>query len=852
MKPRAAIRHVPCLVGVLLIAAVGALGETVTTRSNATGQEGADGAARAGKLDPNLEQLLAAAPAGQPLSTLVFLNDQVDLGAIAAQMDRERATLRCRHETVVRSLQQVAEAAQRDLVARLKELQADGQIERLQPFWIANCIRVDAVREVIEEIATRPDVAMVYLNYEIELIGPTGEGGGSPGGDSRGPTIGLEAIRAPDVWAMGYTGQEVLVATLDTGVDGDHPALASRWRGVADPRYANHPEWAWFDPVTNTTFPQAFGDHGTHTMGTVCGGPPGEQIGVAPGVQWIHAAVIDRLGIDQTVANAILAFQWLLDPDGDPSTNWDVPAVCSNSWGLATWHGYLPCDPTFWTFLDACEAGGIVILFSAGNEGPAAQTIRRPADRATTAHMVCAVGAIDANNPSWPVADLSSRGPSDCTPDGTWTVKPELAAPGVEVYSSVDGGGYESDGWSGTSMASPHVNGVVALIREACPGLGVQEVLQILYDTAYDLGPPGEDNDSGYGMVDAFEAVNMALDMCSGVFIRFPGGLPTLMAPGVPASIAVRITAANEEIVAGTETLHFRYDGGTWLTRPLTPLGGELYEVTLASAACDDTPEYYFSVAGTVSGVVHDPPDAPAEVYTAEVGEVVSVLVENLDADPGWSTEAEWAFGQPTGGGGENGGPDPTSGYTGENVYGYNLEGDYENNLPERHLTSVPIDCTGLSGAHLRFWRWLGVERPWYDHAYVRVSNDGANWTTVWENTGQITDTFWIPMDLDISAVADDQPTVYLRWTMGPTDYGWPYCGWNIDDIELIGLICEYLAGDLDGDGDVDLSDLAALLTAYGRCAGDPGYNPAADLDNSGCVDLPDLATLLANYGAGL
>ena len=97
----------------------------------------------------------------------------------------------------------------------------------------------------------------------------------------------------------------MLVATLDTGVDGNHPALASRWRGVADPRYAGHPEWAFFDPVTGQTFPFDSGSHGTHTMGTVCGGAPGDEVGVAPGAQWIHAGVIDRVGISQTVADAI-------------------------------------------------------------------------------------------------------------------------------------------------------------------------------------------------------------------------------------------------------------------------------------------------------------------------------------------------------------------------------------------------------------------------------------------------------------------------------------------------------------------------------------------------------------------
>jgi hypothetical protein len=210
----------------------------------------------------------------------------------------------------------------------------------------------------------------------------------------------------------------------------------------------------------------------------------------------------------------------------------------------------------------------------------------------------------------------------------------------------------------------------------------------------------------------------------------------------------------------------------------------------LPAAGCSDTPEFYFSAEGDSSGVNYSPFDAPATVYSATVGEFTTFVTNSFDSDPGWTTAGQWAFGQPTGGGGEYGGPDPTSGYTGNNVYGYNLSGDYANNLSETHLTSGAFDCTDKYDVHLRFWRWLGVEQPAYDHAYVRVSNNGTTWTTVWENGMEITDASWVEMDLDISAVADNQSTVYLRWTMGSTDGGWRYCGWNIDDLQLVAFSC--------------------------------------------------------------
>jgi bacillopeptidase F len=468
---------------------------------SSTGNTIKDIASRSGDiLESNNEEVV---------SVLVYLKDQVDLDAINRQMDEQRATLQDRHETTIVALQNTAYATQPQLVKYLNELQSQKIVKEFKCFWIRNIIRVDTYPSVVDKIAIRNDVLRVYPNYNIELIEPTDGRFESESGNKDDIENGVIAVRAPEVWDMGFTGEGVLVATIDTGVDGNHPALASRWAGVADPRYEGHPEWAWLDPYAyQNNFPYDNLGHGTHTMGTVCGGAPGDQIGVAPGALWISAGAIDRGGgVYQSVSDAIESFEWMIDPDGDPSTNWDVPAVCSNSWGLCTWHGYPPCDETFWTFLDACEAAGIVIIFSAGNEGY--QGLRRPADRATDDYRTFAVAAVDANDPSWPIADFSSRGPTYCTPDGTAAIKPDIAAPGVDVRSSWPGGDYRYK--DGTSMASPHVNGVVALMREANPNLNVEEIKEILYQTAYDLGETGEDNSYGWGMVDAYEAVLLAI-----------------------------------------------------------------------------------------------------------------------------------------------------------------------------------------------------------------------------------------------------------------------------------------------------------------------------------------------------
>ncbi len=242
--------------------------------------------------------------------------------------------------------------------------------------------------------------------------------------------------------------------------------------------------------------------------------------------------------------------------------------------------------------------------------------------------------------------------------------------------------------------------------------------------------------------------------------------------------------------------------------------------------------------------------DTTRQVLLA-VGEPTVQYEWTLDSDPGWTAEWQWAFGQPTGGGGdEHGGPDPTSGYTGSDAYGYNLNGDYEKNLPEKHLTSNAIDCSGLFGVHLKFWRWLGVEQSKYDHAYVRVSKDGTNWMTVWENTDSVTDMSWTEMNLDISAVADNQPTVYLRWTMGPTDGGWQFCGWNIDDIQLTAFENAVVCGDIDRNGEIDLGDILYLINYSYKNGPPPQCVPitaCGDVNVDGVVDVGDVLYLI-NY----
>ncbi len=180
----------------------------------------------------------------------------------------------------------------------------------------------------------------------------------------------------------------------------------------------------------------------------------------------------------------------------------------------------------------------------------------------------------------------------------------------------------------------------------------------------------------------------------------------------------------------------------------------------------------------------NDGSDSEKADVNIEVGAPIPVYLFHMDSDPGWTVEGDWAFGVPQGL--ED---DPSSGATGANVYGYNLAGDYPDDMPVTYLTSLPIDCSALTMTELHFERWLGVESSDYDHATVEISNNGTNWTILWDHTGgSFTDTSWLHQEFDVSSVADGQPTVYLRWSMGPTDGSSTYCGWNIDDVEIWGI----------------------------------------------------------------
>ncbi|MBK7703781.1 MAG: S8 family serine peptidase [bacterium] len=462
------------------------------------------GVSAAGNVSRGFEKYVGSMQGSDEITVLVVLQDQVDVAALDWQLHNAKSSMEDRHAIVVGSLQDVSKRSQGRLLADLAASKALGEVKGYTSHWLVNSVVVRTTVDGARALALRDDVEIVEPNLEIELIEPA-SGPVSKGFDKDTNGIGIcpgvVAVGARRVWSeLGINGTGAVVGVLDTGVDGTHPALSARWRGNFAPAAE-----CWLDAANlgDPSFPVDRHYHGTHVMGTITGLAADDSIGVAPGAQWIATNIINSSTGAAFDNGVIASLEFMADPDGNPLTLGDVPDVVQNSWGVnENFTGYVDCDSRWWAAIDNCEASGVVLTWSAGNEGPGSTTLRSPGDRAASPYNCFSVGST-IDTPPYTISSFSSRGPSGC--GGAYAMKPEICAPGDNVYSAEPGGGYQYLG--GTSMAGPHIAGVVALMRAANPGLDVITIKQILMDTANDLGTVGEDNTYGHGFVDAYEAV---------------------------------------------------------------------------------------------------------------------------------------------------------------------------------------------------------------------------------------------------------------------------------------------------------------------------------------------------------
>jgi hypothetical protein len=531
----------------------------------------ADQVALAGKIEPLVLEELSAS---SQTDFFVWMAEKADLSAAEALSTRLE-----KGQFVFTALRETAERSQRDLRRYL-----DQQGVQYEAFYIANKILIRGGNQVLlNALASRVDVAQITANHQYQLQEPFK----NPVLEGSPLVVGanITFIKAPQVWALGYTGQGTVVAGNDTGLDEAHPAIARHYRGCLNPPTCTSWDhnYNWWDATgTYPTNPFDGHGHGTHTTGTMVGDDGGtNQIGVAPGAQTIHCKNMTNSGSGSD-ATFTTCFQWDLAPwnlagaNPDPSK---APDAINNSWGYGGGN-----QNQFRDEILALHAAGILVEVSAGNEGPGCATLRSPGDY----REVLTTGSVNhASAFPGTMTSFSSRGPSDL--DGSYF--PDVTAPGESIRSSLPNNSYAN--WSGTSMAGPHATALIGLMWSACPALQgqVTQTIDLIKQTAVSVNytgscggnyTTGPNNDWGEGTIDALAAVQAAINQCGG------GTNGTLQGTVTDASTGLPIAGAT--VTAGS-------------TSDTTDASG-FYQMTLPAGTYNVTASASGYTSQTASGVV--------------------------------------------------------------------------------------------------------------------------------------------------------------------------------------------------------------------------------------------------------
>ncbi|WP_433384612.1 S8 family serine peptidase [Micromonospora sp. KLBMP9576] len=495
------------------------------------------------KIRPELTKQLQGKSEGE---FWIRFKDRADLSKASAIKDWNK-----RGTAVADALKKTAADSQTKVRAEL-----DGTGAKYQTFWASNAIRVSGGSlEMAQNLAAHAEVEGLYapVAYEVPEV--------SKGTDEKTVNAlewGIANINADDVWSQyGVKGAGITVANIDTGVQFNHPALVNSYRGNNGDGTFDH-NYNWFNAAgTCATAPCDSNGHGTHTMGTMAGSDGANQIGVAPEVKWIAAN-----GCCPSDAALVTSGQWMLEPTDLNGQNADAskrPNIINNSWGTT-----LPSnDPFMEDVTLAWTASGIFGVWSNGNSGSACQTSGSPGSLVSN----YSAGAYDVNNN---IANFSARGAGQ-----NGEIKPNIAAPGVNVRSSIPGSGYAS--YNGTSMAAPHLAGAIALLWSAAPALAgdVDATRALLDNAAVDKadaqcgGTTDDNNVFGEGRLDALALLGAAPIGDTGTLA---GKVTDASTGAAIAGATVTVTgAADRELVTGAD--------GTYSS--LLPVGD--YQVAVAA-----------------------------------------------------------------------------------------------------------------------------------------------------------------------------------------------------------------------------------------------------------------------------
>lgn len=451
------------------------------------------------------------------VDVIVKLKKEIDSEKIKTEVKKSNPNInkdqlqkQIRKEIVDESVS-LAENSQKSILKYLDKNKKEGSVKSYKSFFIVNCVNIVAKKSIVIELAKRQDVEEIIENKKIKIERPEKNfpeaREASLDNASKHVPWNLKAIGADKAQELTKdSNNEVVVAIIDSGVDSSHPAISKNYRG----NDSNLSASSWYNTINgkNGAEEKPFDDrgHGTHVCGTILGSKEGSLLGVAPKTKWIAVKVFDKDGeTDNT--KLLAAGEWILAPtDANGKKHPELaPKIVNNSWGGNS------SDRFYQDMVKKWREAGIFPVFSAGNVSEVNNGGDNSIGTPGSYPEAYAVGAIRKDEK---VAKFSLRGKSDYT--DKW--KPDIVAPGVNILSSVPGNRYEL--YTGTSMASPHVSGVVALMLQANKDLSVEQIEKILNETASPLKDDyyvdSPNHGYGYGKVDAYNAVELSMGQAKG------------------------------------------------------------------------------------------------------------------------------------------------------------------------------------------------------------------------------------------------------------------------------------------------------------------------------------------------
>ncbi|QED50155.1 S8 family serine peptidase [Cytobacillus dafuensis] len=795
---------------------------------------------------------------------LLKLIDQVDTNKVAietakkakAQKQTAAKTELMKRSAVVSTLRAKANETQHSIKTYLNQEMKKGNVKEFQSFYIVNGMAVTGTKEVMDKLATFPEVEKILPNETVQMIpNESSNTSTQPTADPQEETQtntqaftrvetqtdtredtqtdtqrdtqtdttsvpwNLAKIDVPQVWKMGFDGTGTVVAIIDTGVQWDHPALKEKYRGYnpANPDQPDH-TFSWFDAVNGKPTPYDDSKQGTRGTGIMVGSEPNgsNQIGVAPGAKWIAVKATKGYGGSGTQVDLLEAGEWILAPkdaEGNPHPE-KAPDVVNNSWGSVI-EGV---DEWFRPMVQNWRAAEIFPVFAAGNSSYKEGLIWTPANYPES----FAVGYTDSNNLR---GFNSGRGPSTFG-----VMKPDISAPGENIRSSDLGGSYST--LSFTMWGAPHISGVVSLMKQANPSLTVDEIEKILKDSATPLTdstyPTSPNNGYGHGLVNAYMAVSSitsGLGLVQGQ-VGYEGQdtenptyehtAPTENFANMTLPLTVQV---QDNVSVRRVELEYRAsETAEWQTVAATRTAGNYksgtYQAVIPADAIQvPTLTYRWHITDYGQNPV------TSDDYKVPVKAGISTgYYQDFESIPnGWTsygTKNSWEWGVPAY---DNG---PATAASGEKVYGTKLSGQYD--AKANMSLMMPRIIVPEGNTYLQFKDWYQIESG-YDNGYVLVSTDKQNWQQLSSITGNSLE--WTQRQIDLTAYAGQE--IYIAFNLTTDNLG-QRAGWYIDDVALSNTALTTANVELEDAGQLENSDTIKTIKTQNVMAPTAAITPAA------------------------